>query len=349
MPNAPLWFKGVDWLGHLGEFGVPLFFVISGFCIHLRLASDRPMGFLEFWKRRFNRLYPPYLVALCISMLLVYGAYRMGMSGLPLIDRYPDPKPKWMLVDLFLHVTMLHGVSETFDTLGGNGAYWSLAREEYFYALYFALIFFRRRIGTWKTLCGVLALGLCVTGWYGNGWTPKYYFAIVLWFQWCMGMVAVDGYYGKTKIPAVFKSWYTFAALGIGALLTREYAVGIWPYFCGLAFFTLLNIFVEMEQAGKWPNKNMVVAWLTRVGVFSYSLYLIHNSVIKVSKQLLKPLTNTQNPVVYTMIALVMCVMAYWVARVYFWAIESRFLTPKKRELPTYTGNLEVSSGSSPA
>src|SRR5688500_19524117 len=66
MVEAP-WFRAVAFfLGH-GYLGVPLFFVISGFCIHLRWAQrhlrDRgdTVDFVSFWKRRIHRLYPSYL------------------------------------------------------------------------------------------------------------------------------------------------------------------------------------------------------------------------------------------------------------------------------------------------
>src|SRR5690348_9263470 len=57
------------WLGVLlgfGYLGVPLFFVISGFCIHLPYARGLSAGgaapdWRRFFARRFRRLYPPYL------------------------------------------------------------------------------------------------------------------------------------------------------------------------------------------------------------------------------------------------------------------------------------------------
>src|SRR5688500_1389308 len=48
-----------------GTLGVPLFLVISGFCIHLAVARRALEGhsasvdWAAFWKRRFYRLYPP--------------------------------------------------------------------------------------------------------------------------------------------------------------------------------------------------------------------------------------------------------------------------------------------------
>ena len=66
----PFDLKGApSWLGAslarapaLGWTGVMLFFVISGFCIHLKWARDKASGFeknvdfIPFWKRRARRL-----------------------------------------------------------------------------------------------------------------------------------------------------------------------------------------------------------------------------------------------------------------------------------------------------
>jgi len=63
-------------LSSLGYIGVFLFFVISGFCIHLQWAKTRASGVTpiiqlgSFWRRRFRRLYPPYIIALAPFLLL---------------------------------------------------------------------------------------------------------------------------------------------------------------------------------------------------------------------------------------------------------------------------------------
>src|SRR5262245_37320632 len=50
-----------------GTLGVPLFIVLSGFCIHLATAQRAATGgrarvkWGQFWKRRLVRLYPPYV------------------------------------------------------------------------------------------------------------------------------------------------------------------------------------------------------------------------------------------------------------------------------------------------
>ena len=54
-----------EYLVHFAFAGVYLFFVISGYCIHLHWARTRAAGvqkpiidFGKFWKRRVRRLYP---------------------------------------------------------------------------------------------------------------------------------------------------------------------------------------------------------------------------------------------------------------------------------------------------
>src|SRR5438034_621967 len=72
-----------------GYLGVPLFFVISGFCIHLPqarlLAARGPAGASPAWRRffagRFWRLYPPYLAAIALAFLLL--ALAQGRRPVP--------------------------------------------------------------------------------------------------------------------------------------------------------------------------------------------------------------------------------------------------------------------------
>src|SRR2546426_1092734 len=68
--------KLIQFLSSFGYIGVFLFFVISGFCIHLQWAKskaanqEKPIQFGSFWKRRIRRLYPPYLIAFALFMLM---------------------------------------------------------------------------------------------------------------------------------------------------------------------------------------------------------------------------------------------------------------------------------------
>ena len=120
----------------LSATGVPLFFVISGFCIHLSFARKAAskgtarFEFVSFWRRRLWRLYPTYFVVLCASMGLVVVMLLTG-SGEEIVRSYPEPRARWIAWDFAAHATMLHGLHPFFDRAGGNPEFWTLAREEY--------------------------------------------------------------------------------------------------------------------------------------------------------------------------------------------------------------------------
>jgi peptidoglycan/LPS O-acetylase OafA/YrhL len=209
---APAWFHAIRTVLYQGYLGVPLFFVISGFCIHLRCAralsrgQEPALGFTSFWKRRIHRLYPPYFAALCLSMLTVLAGYFLHMRGAT--ANYPDPKLRWMGFDFLAHIFMLHGVIPRFDMGAGNPPFWTLAREEYLYLLYFFVFAWRKRLGIYPALALVLFCGLAFyaaslpfvhPG--SEGWLVTSTSAIVLWIQWCLGMLAVEAYYGVVKLP----------------------------------------------------------------------------------------------------------------------------------------------------
>src|SRR4051794_21457001 len=84
-----------------GYIGVFLFFVISGFCIHLQWARGRAnnepprIAFGSFWRRRIRRLYPPYLIA--IVLFLGLSAASIGLNV-----------THFFIYDVVLHLLMLH-------------------------------------------------------------------------------------------------------------------------------------------------------------------------------------------------------------------------------------------------
>lgn len=343
IPHAPLWFRLVYGTMLQGSWGVSLFFVISGFCIHLRWAREYArtkvdrLDFYAFWKRRLHRLYPPYFITLCLSMLMVYIAYRTGRE-LPLVARYPPPQARWMLYDFFLHVTMLHGFSPSFDTMGGDNVLWSLAREEYFYLMYFVLMSWRRRWNVWISTSIVLVLGVATNlSFAGNPHWSEFVArsAIVLWFQWCLGMVSVEAYYGLIKLPRWCSSGLVAIPWCLATLLSRYYLIVAAPFLGGMAFFILVNFCVKLDCAHRWP-KNIIVSWLGRVGIFSYSLYLVHNPIRAVLKQLLRPYYSyTQNPILFILVCAVMGLGCYWGAKLFFWAVERHFLNSSRRGTPS--------------
>ena len=104
-----------------GQFGVQLFFIISGFVI--LMTAERAKRASDFAISRFTRLYPAYWIAVIISIVVGTLADVPGTQLSPL--------------ELLLNFTMVQRLLLVPDV---NGAFWTLAIEMQFYIIVFAIL-----------------------------------------------------------------------------------------------------------------------------------------------------------------------------------------------------------------
>src|SRR5690349_1424266 len=189
----------VQYASSFGYIGVFLFFVISGFCIHLQWCRLRSNGeessvaFGKFWKRRIRRLYPPYVIALFLFLSL--AALTTGISF-----------TRFFIYDSVMHLLMLHNLDPR-TCYSINGVFWTLAIEEQLYLAYFLLLFLRRRWG-WPitlTVCLLVRAAWMIFShvvWvkFGIG-VPVPEAGASHWFTWALGAIAVEAWFGLVKLP----------------------------------------------------------------------------------------------------------------------------------------------------
>jgi peptidoglycan/LPS O-acetylase OafA/YrhL len=283
------------------------------------------------------RLYPPYLVALLFSMAIVV-ATAVLRPELPLVASYPEPRASWIGADLVAHLLMLHGLHPAFDRAGGNAPFWTLAREEYFYLMYFGLLAVRRRVGPLKAVAGAAALGLVFpylfrpflaadSAWWGVINTSS----IALWGQWCLGLLAAEAAHGVITLPAFTRDLRLVPAWAVVATAAAAVSpVGLAPLAWGMTFFTLVNAVVAREQQGRW-SRGPAARWFAGLGVFAYSLYLIHHPLRGLVKRLLEGWISRGDLVTYLAANAVVVLVALAAARFFFEQVESRFLAPRRR------------------
>jgi len=279
---------------HYAFAGIYLFFVISGFCIHLFWAKARAAGiheptinFFSFWKRRVRRLYPPYFAAL--ALYLCYLGYKT-----------PVHVTGFYLWDVLLHVFMVHNV-DLRTTYTINGAFWTLAIEEQLYLAYFLLLFLRIRYGWTKTLLLCfsarvvwLIMGHAVSASLGIH-IPVTEAAATNWFIWALGALSVEAALGIVKLPRwCFR--LSAAGIAVGCAMALAQLLPLvdqtgWVHDLGwlvmhpawgVGFFVLVNYAVAAEQ--RWRVKSLqvprLIPSLASVGLISYSLYLTHSFVL---------------------------------------------------------------------
>lgn len=299
----------IQFLSSFGYIGVFLFFVISGFCIHLQWAKARAAGenhqinFGAFWKRRIRRLYPPYLITL--AGFLVMMAFTTGIDV-----------THFFIYDVVMHLLMLHNL-DPLTCYSINGVFWTLAIEEQLYLGYFLLLFLRTRWGWGPTL---MICALARVGWFffmhlfwlktGVG-IPVPEAAASHWFTWALGAVAVEAAFGLVVIPKWCRNiWLGATAVILASVvslalpnmqkdtLVHDAAWLLMHPAWGFGFFVVVNRFVHAEKS--WLSelgKPRLIAAFAAIGVFSYSLYLTHELVIMQSWWFvfhsLPPIVNT--------------------------------------------------------
>jgi peptidoglycan/LPS O-acetylase OafA/YrhL len=312
-----------------GYLGVPLFLVISGFCIHLAAAGRLTAGgggvsWARFWRRRFFRLYPPYLVACVLSL----GLYLvLGETAYADHERVVN----W-LWDAVTHLLLIHNLFRDYATGLGNGPFWTLGLEEQLYALYFVYLLLRRRFPPQRLLLWALLLAVVwrwgvPAAWAAAGVTDPHdqvlgfgplrlggwgYWPPGHWFAWLLGAMAAEAYVGVISLsPGWTNRWTASVCFLATALLCPpvmgRFSSSAWLHghaeswvvallgslipaadlTFALGCFVVLNRCVRLEVNGDFPRR--MLRPLAAVGVVSYSLYLTHAPILHLLEHLLAP------------------------------------------------------------
>jgi peptidoglycan/LPS O-acetylase OafA/YrhL len=139
----------------MGTWGVTLFFVLSGFCIHLPQARKEHegapfIGWREFFRRRARRLLPTHYASIACAVIAAYFVPT-------------DLITKPTITTLLAHVLMVHTWIDTVVFYSINAVFWSIAVEVHFYVTYPLLLWIRKKLG-FGLLPVLLAVGLFVYG-----------------------------------------------------------------------------------------------------------------------------------------------------------------------------------------
>ncbi len=265
----------VDWLiapARFGWAGVAIFFVVSGFCIHL--SFQRRPEWKDFFVRRFFRIYPPYFLA------MLFFAFVLPLTRLDLHDRHA-------FIQLGTHLALVHNFGNT--TLDGiNGAFWTIAIEVQLYVLYPLLVFLANRVGWTKTLgltaAVELVLRLAILFYPGHPPAddpfkdvPRFLAACPLcfWFSWSIGAYLAEAYLrGTVGELARFLPPLVLLALAVGAEMTKALTVFSFSLFSLCTAAVLARVLVD--EKSRWRLPRFLSRHLAETGLWSYSIYLLH-------------------------------------------------------------------------
>ena len=273
-----------------GNFGVTVFFFLSGYLITtlLRIEHDRRGGisFRDFYLRRALRILPP--------MYLVLGsAVALTLAGaLPPAELRPDA-----VAQQAIHLTNYYIVRSGWweGMAPGTWIYWSLAVEEHFY-LFFPLVYVAVR--RWAPSSRSQALSLLAICGAVLAWRILLVFAFDATKD--RTYVATDtridsilfgcvlGVFGNPALDPTRvseRAWkWLLLPLGLAALIVsflvfdQRFQETVRYTIQGLALFPLFVVAVRYPSWG--PVRLLNLRPVAFVGVISYSMYLIHPTII---------------------------------------------------------------------
>lgn len=273
-------------LTHLGNAGVPLFFMISGFILGLPFASHwlketPPIRLRDYFARRLTRLEPPYLISLTGFLVLL-----RVVNGLP----WRVLLPGYILSAFYLH-NLLGSDNDIINVVA-----WSLEVEVQFYVLapVLALLFavpgkLRRRL-----LIASLAYAAVVLQWFFLDYRGRLALTVLQYLQFFFaGFLLADFYlldFNETprRRPSLWD------AVGLAAMLASVWALSReWPrHFLTPALFAVLMAATFRGRLGRWC---LTRPWVTAIGGMCYSIYLIHYQVISLVGRFTKDIPFSQH------------------------------------------------------
>lgn len=311
--------------------GVPIFFVISGYCIAASIDSLRrkPHSLWDYFVRRVRRIYPPLW-----TMCLLTVAFSLGLRVLPQIYSHCEQLPKLETFSIWNWLGNF-GAAEAWrhQVVGGEPSYlmantWTLCYEEQFYVVTGLLLFLaaRRFFAAAALTTGLVVsvrhalplLGMESRGFFWDGHWMMFATGILVYHAIC--------YQSPTRR---WQSYLAFATIAMYGLTSRfvfrdpvqkhisEYILVAGLF--GLALLPLRN----------WDQRISRSIWLRPLqwcGKRSYSIYLTHFPLVVVGSSALALVGFTSELAVATIVVPLSVAISLPIAAVFHSLVEKRFL-----------------------
>lgn len=358
--SSPLIFT----IARYGYLGVPVFFVISGYCIYSAAEKtlskgQRPNTFLL---RRLIRVMPPFWASIILLTALPFlleaiSSIKTGM--------YIHPSPRWLQFTgtEWLEIATLTRdfFSDDNDLNGGfspiNAVYWSLAIEiQLYFAMYIALYFKENWRKFLIALLGVAILfclipTLNINGLFLKFW-PAFFFGLLL--RWMHQQeITPSVIFGKTQILAssfgssilVFSIFFFMFHPPRMALFSSHLLQNA-QFIATSAIATMLlwllggiehGIFqLRNYQSEKSKLANLLFLPLFWLGQSSYSLYLLHGKLYQLPSMFIRQIVSPESvfhPLLTIIATAILCFVFYKLVEVPFQRI-GRTITSRVPGIP---------------
>lgn len=333
----PPW-PALNLLWYLGNFAVAAFIATSGFCLMLPVLQNDELtltnGVKNFFSRRFLRVFPPHFFCLAICVLLIWS-----LIGTPTHTHWDVSLPVTTKA-FFAHLFLVNNFFPDVQTKI-NGVFWSIALE---WQLYFIFPLFLWLVRT----CGiVVSLLVSIVGTYflDAALTASPYAGtrIHLLFAFISGACGAICLRRFAKIPQfltgaggviliVLLTLFIVALIqfqpfiGLDTLRFSELVIGV------ITSALLIRMIKNEEDKRQGPLvRRLVIAPLATLGIFSYSIYLMHFPLLQVFWQLTLMKSAWSDQTRYAILMLIEFPIILALCRVFYLLFELPFIKAMRK------------------
>lgn len=267
--------KFANYFRELFSFGVPVFFVLSGFLISFLMLKEQetPTSFSikNFYIRRVLRIWPVY-----------YATIIFGFFIFPLLRKVILHEPTSETASLLNYIFYLSNFDQIYKNAlpfgVGLGPTWSVSVEEQFYLIWpIFLLLFPKKMFIYPILI-LMSLSLIFTPILN---LPSKHTLFCFIYLTSGALFAYLSFYYKefiTKIVSISSFWFVLSVVAIILLiqfgLNNPFAIiAVWMIAVLTGYCIVFQCF-----SGRLPLKK--IAPLEALGKYTYGLYLYHSICI---------------------------------------------------------------------
>jgi peptidoglycan/LPS O-acetylase OafA/YrhL len=308
----------VEEFAERGALGVPLFFVISGYCMHASATSiiARRRSSTAFLRARFLRIYPPFWASIVVVLVIPFviaaiSFVKTHVYQQPILRWYEFGWGDWIGLASLFRVFRAQDMDLDAVFSPVNSVYWTLAIEFQFYLVMFGALMFRRYFYTILvsiTICGLFTIysrEMWLPGLFVNFW-PMFSLGLILHYVLSKNIIPdlqiLRRALSKTALMTILVGMLAYAIIrfitGYDILWAiRQDSNFVFAAFCAVGLWLLSRIdgVLLRVKHESWLVGGAISA-LASLGTISYSLYLIHGKTFQLPWMFVRQVFSSINP-----------------------------------------------------
>ena len=265
-----------------GHLAVDIFIVVSGFCLMLPVTrhGNRLGSLARFFQRRARRILPPYYAALLLSSAFILLAAHQK-TGTMWDKSLPLTWPQFLA-----HAALIQDLPLSLRGGDINYPLWSIAVECQVYLFMPLVVLSLHRWGSGATAAWAVSFGLLLHIGLGGRLDSA--------APWYVGLFAMGAIaarecvrVGETRVGETQQTVWRWAALlitgAVGGVLLAKGNKFFQAHVCyidlptGLAAALFIAAtYQDVLSRKHWATRFLSWKPLVRIGLFSYSIYLVH-------------------------------------------------------------------------